>query len=29
MMDANIVFIVGAILTSFIFVYGTYKLSSE
>ena len=28
MMDASIVFVIGAILTSIIFIYGTYKLSS-
>ena len=29
MMDASIVFVIGSILTACIFVYGTYKLSSE
>jgi len=28
-MDASIIFIVGALLTAFLFVFGTYKLSQS
>jgi len=28
-MDASIVFVVGALFTAFIFIFGTFKLSSE